>query len=82
MDELHTGDLLGDGVLDLNTWVDLDEVVTLFGVDEMRGYLRDRGVEVPGYEFAEGERRSLMYARVTEGYLEAMGVQLLAGLWS
>ena len=32
----------------------------------------DRSVEVPGYEFAEGELRSLMYAHVTEGYLEAI----------
>lgn len=39
----------------------------------------DRGVEVPGYEFAEGELRSLKYAVVSEGYLETMGVQLLAG---
>lgn len=39
----------------------------------------DRGVEVPGYEFGEGERRSLMYADVTEGYIEAMGVRLLEG---
>lgn len=39
----------------------------------------DRGVTIPGYEFAEGELRSLMYVRVTEGYLEAMGTQLLAG---
>lgn len=39
----------------------------------------DRGVNIPGYDFAEGELRSLMYARVTEGYLEAMGGRLLAG---
>ena len=39
----------------------------------------DRGVGVPGYEFAEGELRSFMYAKVTEGFLETMGVQLLAG---
>ena len=39
----------------------------------------DRGVEVPGYEFTEGELRSIMYAQVTEGYLEAMGVPLLEG---
>jgi predicted permease len=39
----------------------------------------DRGVEIPGYEFGEGEKRSLMYADVTEGYLEAMGVRLLEG---
>ncbi|MEZ4416198.1 MAG: ABC transporter permease [Gemmatimonadota bacterium] len=39
----------------------------------------DRGVEIPGYEFAEGELRSLMYATVTEGYLEAAGVQLVEG---
>ena len=39
----------------------------------------DRSVEVPGYEFTEGERRSLRYAVVTEGYLETMGVQLREG---
>ncbi|HVS16785.1 MAG TPA: ABC transporter permease [Thermoanaerobaculia bacterium] len=39
----------------------------------------DRGVSVPGYQFAEGELRSLKYANVTEGYLEAMGVQVVAG---
>ena len=37
----------------------------------------DRGVAVPGYEFTEGERRSLYYAYAREGYLEAMGVTLL-----
>ena len=39
----------------------------------------DRGVTIPGYEFSENERRSLMYANVTEGYMEAMGVRLLEG---
>jgi len=39
----------------------------------------DRGVEIPGYEFAEGERQSINYARVSEGYLEALGVELLEG---
>jgi len=39
----------------------------------------DRGVGIPGYEFAEGERKSLHYAVVTEGYLETMGVDLLEG---
>lgn len=39
----------------------------------------DRGVEVPGYEFREGEARSLMYAIVTEGYLETMGIRVLEG---
>jgi predicted permease len=39
----------------------------------------DRGVSVPGYEFAEGELRSFLYANVTEGYLEAMGVRLVEG---
>ena len=39
----------------------------------------DRGVAIPGYEFAEGERQSLYYAHVTEGYLEAMGVDLVEG---
>lgn len=39
----------------------------------------DRGVEIPGYEFAEGERRSLRYSYVSEGYLEAMGITLLEG---
>lgn len=39
----------------------------------------DRGVEIPGYDFTEGERRSLSYARVSDGYLEAMGIELLEG---
>jgi putative ABC transport system permease protein len=39
----------------------------------------DRGVEIPGYEFAEGERKSLQYSVVTEGYLETLGVDLLEG---
>lgn len=39
----------------------------------------DRGVTIPGYEFAEGERQSLYFALVTEGYLEAMGVDLIEG---
>jgi putative ABC transport system permease protein len=39
----------------------------------------DRGVEIPGYEFAEGERKSLQYSIVTEGYLETLGVDLLEG---
>ena len=34
---------------------------------------------IPGYEFAEGERKSLHYTIVTEGYLETMGVDLLEG---
>jgi macrolide transport system ATP-binding/permease protein len=39
----------------------------------------DRSVEVPGYEFTEGELRSIKYNIVTEGYLEAMGVRLVEG---
>jgi predicted permease len=39
----------------------------------------DRGVSVPGYEFAEGERQSLFYALVTEGFVEALGLDLLEG---
>jgi predicted permease len=39
----------------------------------------DRGVEIPGYEFAEGERNSLFYTQISDGYLEAMGIQVLAG---
>jgi len=39
----------------------------------------DRGVEIPGYEFAEGERKSLHYSIVTDGYLETAGVPLLEG---
>jgi predicted permease len=39
----------------------------------------DRSVEVPGYEFAEGERSSLRYTYVSEGYLETMGVELTEG---
>ncbi|HVS64185.1 MAG TPA: ABC transporter permease [Thermoanaerobaculia bacterium] len=39
----------------------------------------DRGVEIPGYEFGEGELRSIKYADVSEGYLEALGTRLLEG---
>lgn len=39
----------------------------------------DRGIGIPGYTFAEDERRSIFYTRVTEGYLEAMGVELVEG---
>lgn len=39
----------------------------------------DRSVSVPGYEFGEGERSSLRYTYVSEGYLEAMGIELLEG---
>jgi predicted permease len=39
----------------------------------------DRGVEVPGYEFTEGERQSIEYSLVTDGYFEAMGIQLHEG---
>jgi predicted permease len=39
----------------------------------------DRSVQIPGYEFSEGERQSLNYACVSEGYLEAMAVGLVEG---
>ena len=39
----------------------------------------DRGVEIPGYEFAEGERSSLRYSIVSEGYFETMGIDVLEG---
>jgi predicted permease len=39
----------------------------------------DRGVEVPGYEFAEGELQSFLFARVTEGFVEAMGIDVVEG---
>lgn len=39
----------------------------------------DRSVEVPGYEFAEGERSSLHYSYVSEGFFEAMGIELIEG---
>jgi macrolide transport system ATP-binding/permease protein len=39
----------------------------------------DGSVTIPGYEFVDGERRSLQYALVTEGYLQTMGVTLLDG---
>lgn len=39
----------------------------------------DRGVTIPGYEFAEGERRSIPYVMITEGYLEAMGIEVVEG---
>ncbi len=39
----------------------------------------DRGIEVPGYEFTEGERRSIHYALVTEGFVETMGMNVVEG---
>lgn len=39
----------------------------------------DRGVGIPGYEFAEGERTSIRYSYVSEGYVEAMGISLVEG---
>ena len=39
----------------------------------------DRGVSIPGYEFAEGERNSLHYTSVDTGYFDAMGIRLLEG---
>jgi predicted permease len=39
----------------------------------------DRSVEIPGYEFAEGERSSLNYSYVGEGYFETMGIGLVEG---
>ncbi len=39
----------------------------------------DRSVRIPGYEFAENERSSLFYTQVSEGYFEAMGIELLEG---
>jgi predicted permease len=36
-------------------------------------------VEVPGYQYAEGESRIVGFAMVTEGYLESLGVTLLEG---
>jgi predicted permease len=59
----------------------LPEVTAVGLIDQMPLSVSgsDRGVEIPGYDFAEGERRSIHYARVTEGYLDAMGVELIAG---
>jgi putative ABC transport system permease protein len=39
----------------------------------------DRSIEVPGYDFAEGERSSIGYTYVSEGYAETMGIDLLEG---
>jgi predicted permease len=39
----------------------------------------DRSVDIPGYEFTEGELRSLHYAYVGEGYFETVGIELLEG---
>jgi len=39
----------------------------------------DHGVAIPGYDFAEGERQSLYYGDVSEGFIEAMGMELLEG---
>jgi len=61
------GSLPGVGAVGLSDWLPL-------GISGS-----DRFVEIPGYEFAEGELRSISYARVSEGYLEAMGVSVLEG---
>jgi macrolide transport system ATP-binding/permease protein len=37
------------------------------------------GVDVPGYTFAENERRNVDYSFVGEGYLQAMGIPLVEG---
>jgi len=37
------------------------------------------GVEIPGYEFAEGESSLVEFVLVTDGYLGALGVPLLEG---
>ncbi len=39
----------------------------------------DWGVDIPGYQFAEGERKSLSVAVVGKGYLETMGIGLIEG---
>ncbi len=39
----------------------------------------DRGVGIPGYEFAENEPRNIHYQYVGEGYLETMGIELVEG---
>ncbi|MDA0327750.1 MAG: ABC transporter permease [Gemmatimonadetes bacterium] len=36
-------------------------------------------MEIPGYDFAEGERSSLNFTYVSEGYLETMGIDLVQG---
>jgi hypothetical protein len=40
---------------------------------------RHEGVEIPGYDFAEGERSSLNYTYVSEGYIETMGIEIIEG---
>lgn len=65
----------------------LDRVRALPGVDRAAlGEIvplgmgsQQRGVEVPGYEFAEDEGNSVDYNLVGPGYFEAMGIPLLAG---
>jgi predicted permease len=39
----------------------------------------DGGVEIPGYTPAEGELMSIHYASIGPGFLDAMGIRLLAG---
>ena len=39
----------------------------------------DWGVSIPGYEFTEDEGRGVLYALISDGYLEAMGIQILEG---
>jgi len=39
----------------------------------------DRGVSIPGYEFAEDEPRNIHYTFAGEGYFETMGITVLEG---
>jgi len=65
----------------------VDEVSTLPGVTGVGLTLNpqlglgtsDRGIDVPGYEFAENERSGIHYSYVSEGLLETMGTALVEG---
>lgn len=39
----------------------------------------DRGIAIPGYEFAEGEPSNIHYTYVSEGYVETLGIELIEG---
>ena len=39
----------------------------------------DRGIDVPGYDFAENESQTVHFAHPTEGYFETMGIEMLEG---
>jgi hypothetical protein len=50
-----------------------------FGAAQVGMSSGDRGIAVPGYEFAEGEPNSIHYTYVSEGYIETLGIDVIEG---